>query len=338
MPHRVGVVGCGGAGLLLHLPAIASLPERLALVATCDAEEARAHLAAQRFGAARSFTRADEMLRAETLDLVAVLTPHHEALVEAALLAGHHVFTEKPLSLRVEVSRRLVALARDRRRILEVGLMRRFDPALKEMLRAVPPDSVVSAVLTKIDGSDEPTRRTLLPAGLDAYTFGRTPPPNLPADLSGPQLDVLRTLLYSGVHLLSVAQTGFGPLKTIGVSRAGAAGVQCLLKGAQGQRLALAIADVDVPVFHEEVRVSAPAATARLRFNSPYAQPCGTELLVDVPEGDSLNSLRRLFTESPFTRMWSAVADQLDGRGMGDGCARAMLEIEATALECARMA
>ncbi|MGK7344292.1 MAG: Gfo/Idh/MocA family protein [Candidatus Nitrospinota bacterium M3_3B_026] len=70
---------------------------------------------------------------------VVVVTPAatHAALVRESLMAGKHVFVEKPLCLDPEEGRRLVDLAREKRRILMVGHLLHYHPAvvaLKSMI------------------------------------------------------------------------------------------------------------------------------------------------------------------------------------------------------------
>jgi UDP-2-acetamido-3-amino-2,3-dideoxy-glucuronate N-acetyltransferase len=70
---------------------------------------------------------------------VAIATPAetHSALVQQALLAGKDVLVEKPLCLSVEEGRRLVALASEKQRVLMVGHLLWYHPAvlrLKELI------------------------------------------------------------------------------------------------------------------------------------------------------------------------------------------------------------
>src|SRR5215813_4161380 len=63
---------------------------------------------------------------------VAIVTPAetHFSLARQALLAGKDVFVEKPLALRYEEGAELVKLARERERILMVGHLLEYHPAI----------------------------------------------------------------------------------------------------------------------------------------------------------------------------------------------------------------
>jgi UDP-2-acetamido-3-amino-2,3-dideoxy-glucuronate N-acetyltransferase len=73
-----------------------------------------------------------EVLNSSEINGVAIATPavFHFSLVRGALLAGKDVFVEKPLSLSVEEGRQLVALAKEKQRILMVGHILWYHPAV----------------------------------------------------------------------------------------------------------------------------------------------------------------------------------------------------------------
>jgi predicted dehydrogenase len=64
------------------------------------------------------------------LDVVAVATPDHlhTDVILAALKAGAHVITEKPMSLETEEADRIIELARAKDRIVSVDMHKRYDP------------------------------------------------------------------------------------------------------------------------------------------------------------------------------------------------------------------
>jgi len=76
-----------------------------------------------------------EILRDPAIDAVAIATPSetHHNIGREALLAGKHLFVEKPLALSARDGQRLVDLARARRRILMVGHLLMYHPAVVAM-------------------------------------------------------------------------------------------------------------------------------------------------------------------------------------------------------------
>ena len=83
------------------------------LASLCDLDSERRARFAARFPDARVTGSFEDLLEDASLEAVAIATPvvtHHE-LAKQALLAGKHVFVEKPLALTAEQAEELVALA-----------------------------------------------------------------------------------------------------------------------------------------------------------------------------------------------------------------------------------
>ena len=76
--------------------------------------------------------RFDEMLD-QKVDAVVVATPvnTHYALAKQALLAGKHVFVEKPITAQTAQARELVDIAAQKILILMVGHMFMYNPAVE---------------------------------------------------------------------------------------------------------------------------------------------------------------------------------------------------------------
>lgn len=66
---------------------------------------------------------------------IATTTPAHFAIAADFLRAGAHVLVEKPITETVEQARELIALAAANKRVLQVGHLERFNPAV---MAAVP--------------------------------------------------------------------------------------------------------------------------------------------------------------------------------------------------------
>jgi predicted dehydrogenase len=117
---RVGVIGCGRQGTY-HLEAYDGIQE-LEIAAVCDADPVRARQAAERFSAV-PYTRYEDLLAAEQLDLVSVVTmpASHRQIVVDALRAGNHVLCEKPMALSLEQGLEMAAAARESGRSLTLG-------------------------------------------------------------------------------------------------------------------------------------------------------------------------------------------------------------------------
>jgi len=132
---RVAMVGAGYWGKNL----VRNLHELGALGAICDSNvDSLADLKAQ-YPECRCVGSYADVLQDTNLPAVVIATPAetHGALVREALLAGKDVYVEKPLCLSVEEGRALVDLALKRGRILMVGHLLWYHPAilkLKELI------------------------------------------------------------------------------------------------------------------------------------------------------------------------------------------------------------
>jgi predicted dehydrogenase len=121
---RLGVVGCGDVAFRTYLPGLEQLRQEVTVSAFCDARLASAERAAAFStawsSAAAVFADTTEMLADAEVDAVLNLTPPalHSEVTAAALEAGLHVYSEKPVALSAEQGRELAASAAARGRVL----------------------------------------------------------------------------------------------------------------------------------------------------------------------------------------------------------------------------
>jgi predicted dehydrogenase len=90
------------------------------VVVACDVDASRGPLVRERFGIPRFSTDPIDVVEADDVDLVLVLTSiaAHGALAAASLRAGKHVLVEKPMATDLGAGRELLALAREHGRLL----------------------------------------------------------------------------------------------------------------------------------------------------------------------------------------------------------------------------
>ena len=127
---RVGVVGVGHLGQF-HVQKYAAQPD-VTLVGVVDVDPNRAaDIAAQYETTALTDYR--ELFDQIDCVSVAVPTQLHHAITQEFLRHGIDVLVEKPLSATGLEGRELVALAEEMGRILQVGHLERFNPALRSL-------------------------------------------------------------------------------------------------------------------------------------------------------------------------------------------------------------
>ena len=131
---RVALMGLGKMGLS-HCAIINTHPDA-ELVAVCDTSEYLLSVLGKhtRLKTYRDYRR---MLQSETLDAVIVSTPSrlHADMVRDSVMAGLHVFCEKPFCLDAEEGLQLAELAEQKKRVNQVGYHHRFIATFHEAKR-----------------------------------------------------------------------------------------------------------------------------------------------------------------------------------------------------------
>ena len=134
-PLRAGVIGLGMMGRN-HVRVWDEVVEGVDLVAVADPDpEAVARATAGR--RARGFDDVDRMLAEEELDLVSIVAPTslHLPVTLAALRAGANVLVEKPIAATRDEASEMIEAAEAAGRMLTVGHIERFNPAIRELRR-----------------------------------------------------------------------------------------------------------------------------------------------------------------------------------------------------------
>lgn len=132
-PIKVGLLGFGLSGSVFHAALIAEEPRLvLTAVATSRTDEVR-----KRFPHVAVCGSPAQVMA--SVDLVIVATPDttHGALARRALEAGKHVVVEKPMAMSAAEGAALVALSRERGRMLTVFHNRRWDGDFKTVREIV---------------------------------------------------------------------------------------------------------------------------------------------------------------------------------------------------------
>ena len=136
-PVSVAVVGLGywGPNLARNFDALSNAELRWC----CDPSPSVRERLATTFARARFTADLDEVLADRELDAVVIATPVplHAELSERALRAGKHCFVEKPLAQSVADAERTLAAQRDSGRILMVGHLLEYHPALAKLKEIV---------------------------------------------------------------------------------------------------------------------------------------------------------------------------------------------------------
>lgn len=131
MKRNIAVVGTGywGKNLVRNFHGL----NRLA--ALCDSDKALAENFGKTYPDAKFYSQYSDVLNDRVIEGIALATPAttHYALAKAALEAGKDVLVEKPLAVDVQHGEELVKLAETKKRILMVGHILRYHPAILKL-------------------------------------------------------------------------------------------------------------------------------------------------------------------------------------------------------------
>jgi predicted dehydrogenase len=125
---RVGVIGVGYLGQH-HARLYCELPG-VTLVGVADSDPIRCQTIAEQYGVL-AFPDARELLEEIEAVSIAVPTSAHHTVVKTSLQAGVHVLVEKPIAVNREEALELIDLANRQARVLQVGHIERFNPAIR---------------------------------------------------------------------------------------------------------------------------------------------------------------------------------------------------------------
>jgi predicted dehydrogenase len=137
---RVGVVGGGLVAQAMHLHYLKHQTERFDLVALAEPSATVRESLKQLHNLEATYGDYGELLDGTKLDAIVICSPAqtHAEVTLAALNRGLHVFVEKPMCITLADADRIVE-ARDRTgKVVQVGYMKRHDPAWQHMLENLP--------------------------------------------------------------------------------------------------------------------------------------------------------------------------------------------------------
>jgi len=143
MAIKIGVIGIGMIGQY-HIDRLNNKLGGAEVVAVADIDFDRSKVFADTIGA-KAFATGEELIADASVEAVIVTSwgHTHEQYVLASIDAGKPVFCEKPLAHTQEACLNIInAEVKFGRRLVQVGFMRRFDPAYQQMKAVVESDAI----------------------------------------------------------------------------------------------------------------------------------------------------------------------------------------------------
>lgn len=109
---KIGVLGAGAISGI-YFENLTKVFSEIEVAAVCDFFKDKAEEAQEKYGISKVFDTMEEMLEDQEIEMILNLTRpnEHYKTTKAALLAGKHVYTEKPLAATYEEGKELLELA-----------------------------------------------------------------------------------------------------------------------------------------------------------------------------------------------------------------------------------
>jgi len=189
---KVGVLGVGALGY--HHARLYAECKGAKLVGVYDLNETRAREVALELG---TDVYTDPEALAEKVEGVSIATPtnHHFDVARAMLDMNKHLLIEKPITQTVEQAETLLNLAHERKRIVQVGHVERFNP-------------VISYLEKKLDN----------PRFIETHRLSPYPPPRPGLPPRGTEVSVVLDLMIHDIDMvLSLVKSPVVDVDAVGI-------------------------------------------------------------------------------------------------------------------------
>ena len=152
----VGVLGVGEMGKR-HAENIRRLVPEAGLVAIADAAADRARQVAEELEIEHAYGSLEAMLENKDIQAVLIATPDkfHAQAIEIAARAGKDILCEKPIALNIADARAALEAVSKAHVRLQIGFMRRYDPAYAAAMKRIEGGDIGTPVIFKSLGRDK---------------------------------------------------------------------------------------------------------------------------------------------------------------------------------------
>lgn len=150
MKIRVGLIGAGRMGKVFANTLAYSVSE-VELAAVADQDEKTMAAIKDQFGIPAGYTDFHQILDDKSIDAVVISTPTntHSFIVKEAARAGKHIFSEKPLSQKLDECDDAIAVVNNAGVKLQLGFMRRYDAAYAQAKQKILAGEIGKPVMFK---------------------------------------------------------------------------------------------------------------------------------------------------------------------------------------------
>jgi predicted dehydrogenase len=327
---RIGVIGCGEATQILHLPTLAQLSDRFEVTALCDVSATVLEGVGDLWGIERRVREYRDLAALDAVDAVLVANPdaYHADAALAAIAAGKDVLVEKPMCLGPRECDEVVAAAERAGAIVQVGYMRRYPPAVadaKALLAEIGAvhfarvHDVIGRNREIIDQTSRVIRADDVPAEVSDAAWSRRGELIAEAlgDVGAARTNAYGLLLGLGSHDLSAMREVLGlPRDVLAATQRRDGGYVTATLDYGDFVCQFEIGVDDIPRYDAHIEIFAARHVIRLRWDVPYVRNLPTTLSVLEADDRGGYSERTVMPEwgDPFAAEWRAFADSITRR------------------------
>jgi predicted dehydrogenase len=319
---RVGVVGCGEATQVIHLPTLAQLGDDFEVTALCDVSPALLRGVGDAWGVEARFAEADALVAHDEVDAVLVAHPDafHAQVTLAAIAAGKDVLVEKPMCLGLRECDEIVTAADRAGAIVQVGYMRRHAPALAQAAREledigeiryarvhdfIGANRIIIDQTSRVIRADDVAPDVLAAAG----ERRRTLVDEAVGDLPPTARRAYDQLLGLGSHDISAMRQLLGQPRGVAHATERHGGMYVTATIDYGSYVCHFESGVDhIPRFDAHIEVFGPTKVLRVQFDTPYVRNLPVRLSILEANGEGGTVERRIHPQwgDPFVHEWRA--------------------------------
>jgi scyllo-inositol 2-dehydrogenase (NAD+) len=152
----IGVLGVGEMGKR-HAENLRRLVPQANLIAVADIAAQRARQVADELEVEHSYGSLEEMAQRKDIDAVLIATPDkfHAQAIRTAAVAGKDILCEKPIAVNLEDAQAALSEVARRKVRLQIGFMRRYDPAYRVAKKRIGAGEIGTPVIFKSVGRDK---------------------------------------------------------------------------------------------------------------------------------------------------------------------------------------
>ena len=149
---NVGVIGVGNMGKN-HVRIYSQLPHLVKLIGVYDPDPTCGTAVESQYQI-KAFPTPEELL--SNVDAVSVVVPTslHHAFTVKCLKAGAHVLVEKPIAASIEQAEQMIAYAKAKSRVLLVGHVERYNPAIQELKKILADEEPIALSFLRLSPYD----------------------------------------------------------------------------------------------------------------------------------------------------------------------------------------